>query len=485
MINYIGSTRQMEKIGILFTMNSQYNKIHDLPRGIVVIDIGSTNVKATLYDEKLTVLASKTTGSCLRDKLPYLSIDVDPVVAFAFAAIEEFDNLLPVDVVVPCSHGSSLALLDKNNELCLPVMSYNAEPPEDIIIEYRNIEPEFSEVFAPTNPGALTLARQLLWQETNFPRAFASVETILPLAQFLTLKLCGVAASEISALGAQTHLWDPKKGDYSNLAKTRGWAQKFAPIRPAWQSPGEITTAILRGQGQVLTGIHDSNANFYRYHNAGEFALLSTGTWIIAFDSAIDIERLDPLRDQVCNTTIFGDPVACCRFMGGQEFSIIAKNAPPNLANVEAIAGIVKDSIFCLPSFTNSGGPLPHTGGKGNIVGLNGDGNEFLASLAALYTAQMTSVALYALGTKGRVIVDGPFSVNLPYLKVLATCMPQCEIMSAGEGGTGMGAAMLALLSRDQPWNVNPPLQQIEPLTDINFSNYHRQWLDKADTTNI
>ncbi len=462
-------------------MNSRQNSI---PRGIVVIDIGSTNVKATLFDDKLNVLAGKSIASSLRNTTPYLSIDLDPVVTFAIRAIEEFDNLLPVDVVVPCSHGSSLALLDKNIELCLPVMSYNAEPPEDIAIEYRSIEPDFSEVFAPTNPGALTLARQLLWQESKFPGAFARVETMLPLAQFLTLKLCGVAASEISALGAQTHLWNPKEGDYSGLAKSRGWAQKFAPIRPAWESAGKITSAVLRGQGHVLTGIHDSNANFYRYHNAGEFALLSTGTWIIAFDSSIEIERLDPIRDQVSNTTIFGDPVACCRFMGGQEFSAIAKNAPPHLANIEFVASIVRDNIFCLPSFTDSGGPLPHTGGKGNIVGLIGDSDELPVNLASLYTAQMTSVALHALGTRGRVIVDGPFSNNMAYLKVLATCLPQCEVMSAGEGGTGMGAAMLALLFSGHPWSENPPLQRIESLNDIIFSDYHRKWLDKTGTTN-
>ena len=97
------------------------------------------------------------------------------------------------------AHGSALALLDETGALALPVMSYLADMPPDIAKAYAAIEPPFEEVLAPVNPGALTLARQLLWQETHFPDAFARVRTILPYAQYIACRLAGIAASEASA----------------------------------------------------------------------------------------------------------------------------------------------------------------------------------------------------------------------------------------------------------------------------------------------
>ena len=81
---------------------------------------------------------------------------------------------LPVDVIVPCAHGSALALLDEAGALALPVMDYLAEPPAEIVAAYREIAPPFAEVFCPVNPMALTLGLQLFWQETAFPEDFAA-----------------------------------------------------------------------------------------------------------------------------------------------------------------------------------------------------------------------------------------------------------------------------------------------------------------------
>ena len=76
----------------------------------------------------------------------------------------------------------------------------------------------------------------------------------------------------------------------------------------------------------MLCGIHDSNANYARYLAAGldDFALISTGTWLITFNPGLPLERLDPLRDTVSNSDLLGRPVACARFMGGREYALIA-----------------------------------------------------------------------------------------------------------------------------------------------------------------
>lgn len=417
------------------------------PRGIAVLDIGSTNTKAALFDAGLSLIAEETISSERNPAPPYLSIDPEQAIALADRILPEFDSILPVDVIVPCSHGSSAALLDMTGALALPIMSYEAEPPENIVSGYGELTPEFSEVFAPVNPQALTLARQIFWQETLHPDAFARIKTIVPLAQYAAFRLCGVLANEVSAMGAQTHVWAPQSKTYSQLAIDRGWASLFAPIHPAWEPLGHAGHLQLRGRGQVLTGVHDSNANLLLHLQHGQKTLLSTGTWIIGFVPGIPLESLDPRFDQVSNTTVFGDPVASCRFMGGREFEIVAGSASPRAASSQLALDLLRRGVTASPSFTDSGGPMPGTGNQGKITGrLETEAER--ASLASLYCAQMSALTLQRIGNTNPVIVDGPFAGNRAYMELLATCLPQNKVFaSKSSNGTAVGAASLALMA--------------------------------------
>jgi sugar (pentulose or hexulose) kinase len=376
-----------------------------------------------------------------------LSIDLDPVLEFAGRILPRFDSILPVGAIVPCSHGSAAALVDGTGELVLPIMSYEADPPPEIVDGYAAITPEFGEVFAPTNPLALTLARQFYWQETLFPEPFGKTSAIMPLAQYLAFRLCGIQANEVSAMGAQTHLWAPLARDYSRLAKQRGWAALFPPVRSAWDALGPIADIPMRGAAMVLAGVHDSNANLIPYLGGDRFTLLSTGTWIIGFAQGVELTELDPARDQVSNTTVFADPIASFRFMGGREFDLVADGAPPRLASRECVIDLLARGVRAWPSFTRSGGPVANSGGEGRIEGEVRDARE-RASLASLYCAQMTALAVRKSGSANRVIVDGPFVDNEVFLEVLAACLPdQAIYCSAIKSGTAIGAATLALMT--------------------------------------
>jgi len=452
------------------------------PRGIAVLDIGATNVKAHLFDADLNELAAESIPAARRDGPPYSSIDAEPIVTFAEATLPRFDRELPVDAIVPCAHGSALALMDASGGLSLPIMCYEAQPPPQVVDGYANIAPAFTEVFAPTNPMALTLGRQLYWQETLFPGAFASTSTMLPLAQYLTYRLCGSAANEVSAMGAQTHLWAPLQRDYSAIARQYGWASRFPTFRSAWEDLGRASNIPLRGHGKVLTGVHDSNANLLPFLGDAPFALLSTGTWVIGFANGIDIRALEPAHDQVSNTTIFGDPVASCRFMGGREFEILAQGAPPHAASSNIVAELLARGVSAWPAFTTSGGPVPNAGGKGHVEGIVRTAAE-RASLASLYCAQMSALALKKMGVVSRVIVDGPFSINLVYLEILAACLPGQAVLASGlRSGTALGAASLALMKGIEAVpNRARNLQRIAaPLQYVDNSAL-RRWFERVD----
>ncbi|MDJ0943221.1 MAG: hypothetical protein QNJ30_07145 [Kiloniellales bacterium] len=453
-------------------------------RGIAVLDVGSTNTRLMLFGSQGQVVAEARRASPHLPGPPYAALDPEPLLDLAAEALPAFDRRLPVDAVVPCAHGSALACLDAEGELALPVMDYEAEPPPEVLEAYARVAPAFAEVFAPTNPMALTLGLQLFWQEMVLAEAFARVASILPWGQYFALRLGGRAVSEVTALGAQTHLWDVRGRRFSSLARARGWDRRFAPPTRAWETVGLLDPRFrgdgFRGQGRVLAGIHDSNANYLRYLAAGlaPFTLLSSGTWIIGFDTETDIAGLDPQRDTATNSDVFGRPVACCRFMGGREWEVLAEGAPAVAATPAAVQDLVARGSTALPSFTDSGGPMPGSGGRGRLEGPPPQGPAERAALAALYCALMTAESLDAVGSRSRILVDGPFAENAAFLGLLAALRPGQGLFASRAGeGTAAGAALLALMTSDGGLpEIGIELSEVRPLDVAGLGDYRDAW---------
>jgi sugar (pentulose or hexulose) kinase len=343
--------------------------------------------------------------------------------------------------------------------------------------------PDFAESYSPLLPMALMHAMQLYWQQTVLPDAFAQTKTILPLMQYIAFGLGGRAATEVSSMSCQSHLVDMRDGTPSSISRSQGWDKLLAPEAKAWDGVGSFKLK-LHGQGQILAGVHDSNANYLRYLAGGQkhFTLLSTGTWIISFDTDADMMQLDHTRDIVANKDIFGQTIACSRFFGGKEFEIIAKAADGSKATLAAAAELVSTGIMALPSFTDSGGPIPKTGGKGKIIGPLPDTDEARASLASLYCALMMSESLDALNSNHAIIVDGPFSQNQVFLQLLASLRPKQSVYASHlRDGTATGAACLALMRGGLLTQADINMRNIAP-SNIELADYQREWKRRSTT---
>jgi len=420
---------------------------------VVVFDVGKTHVKLLAIESGGgDVIGALQTGNRPIDQSPYLHVDVDAIFLWLIEALTEFATHFKIDVIIPCAYGSTAALIDDDG-LVLPMMDYEAEPPFDIKQAYAEIAPAFDEVCCPINPGGLTLARQLFWQSRHFADLFKRARWILPAAQYWAWRLSGVVASEVTSLGAQTQLWNPRTHSASSLATSEGWSGKLPPLRKAFDQLGPLRSELAKTIGcgasppPVLAGIHDSNANYARYLAAGfeRFTLISSGTWLITFDSDLALDDLDPDRDMVSNTDLEGRPVACTRFMGGREFFEIAGgdglDCIPSMADV---ATLIESGTMALPSFTDSGGPFPGTGNRGRIVGAAPKSLMERAALASVYTALMVAVDLDLIGSRGQVIVDGSFADNRIFMTLLAVLRPSQSITaSRAKNGTALGAALL------------------------------------------
>ena len=460
------------------------------PAAIAVLDVGKTNVKLLAITPAGAILSSRQAPNAVRSGEPYPHCDTEHLWRWMTAALADLGERFAILAIVPTSYGSTAALVG-DAELVLPILDYEAEPPAEIAAAYAEIAPWFEECFCPINPAGLTLGRQLFWQSKLFPQEFTRARWILPFAQYWAWGLSGVPASEATSLGAQTQLWNPHERDYSSLVKRQGWLDKFPPLRNAWDVLGPLQFEIADRTGlsfetPVLCGIHDSNANFARYLAAGleDFALISTGTWLITFNPSLPLEALDPLRDTVSNTDLLGRPVACARFMGGREYALIAapeaNAARPTAADVQAL---IARGTMALPSFTRSGGPFPGTGGKGRISGPPPGSARERAALGCLYVALMASVGLELLHARAQVIVDGSFADNPLFAALLAALRPdQPVLVSTERAGTALGAALLVGWT-ERTARAPLSLRPVAPAAIPGLATYALDWRAAADAT--
>ena len=460
---------------------------HGKPRGIAVVDVGYTNTKIALFGSDGALVAERKAVSRHVQGAPYFHIDPEPMAALCRTALPELDQLLPIDAIVPCAHGAALACLDAHGELALPIMNYMAEPPPEIVADYRKIMPDFAETFCTLLPMALTHGLQLYWQSRTLPERFAKVTTIIPWIQYVGFILSGTAVTEISSMSCQTHLMDTRSQELSSLVRGQGWAERFPRMAKAWETIGVLKPDFkgegFRGEGRVLAGVHDSTANFMRYVCAGldRFTLVSTGTWSISFDPSTPLSELDPERDSNTNTDVLGRTVCCSRFFGGKEFEAVANGAPAEAATIGTVAALVARGTRAIPSFTPSGGPVPHSGGKGRIEGPAPADDRERASLAALYCAQMVSEQLHAIASKDDIIVDGPFAQNQVLLAVLAQLRPGQRVLGSDlRDGTTAGAAALALIEDGVLPTIGLKLIETRASAIAGLDRYHGHWREKA-----
>ena len=450
-------------------------------KAVVVLDVGKTHAKLVAIGDGRAVFELEAPNRSV-DSPPYRHFDVDGLWPWVVNGLGEMATRFVVEAIVPCSHGSGLAVMDEEG-LVLPAMDYTTEPPAEIRKAYLGIAPSFAECGCTAGPVSVTAAIQLYWQSRCFAEAFSRATRILSLAQFWAWRLSGIVASEITQLGAQTHLWNPNQRCFSSLAKAEGWDRLFPPLRPAWGRLGPIRAEIAKATGlpydcPVLCGIHDSSASYLAYQRGGyeRDTVLSTGTWIIGFNPLQPIDRLVAERDTVSNSAVQGQPLASSRYMGGQEYAFLAGEpaAVPKMAAAEAL---IAAGTTALPAFVDWGGP--YSGCRGRIEGpAPADATE-RATLAALYTALVTNTCLDLLDSKEGIIVEGHFAKNDVFCRALAGLRPgQTLRIVTSPGGSALGASLLF------QWEESKPLIALTPVAAspiAGLQDYAAQWQRRAD----
>jgi L-fuculokinase len=414
------------------------------PNATVVLDIGKTNAKLTLLDTAGAILAEQRCPNSIVQTGLYPHHDTERLWDWLQTMLAVFARQARITAIVPVTHGATAALVDTHG-LVLPILDYESSLPQTLAAEYAALRPAFADSLSPQLPCGLNLGLQLFWLARTYPREFSRTRHILTYPQYWAWRLSGMAASEVTSLGCHTDLWQPQQGTYSSLVHAMEWTQLFPPLQPAWTALGPVLHNDLLPACQVLCGIHDSNASLLRYLDAQGQAqprtVLSTGTWAIAAAFGAPLDRLDETADMLANVNALGQPVACMRFMGGREFSVLA-GASPQVCGVDDIARLVRQGSLALPCFAESGGPF--VGQAGRTVGPAPRTEQEHYALATLYCALMSDYCLDALDAQGPVTVEGSFTDNPHFASLLAALrLGQDVIVSQDASGTTCGGWML------------------------------------------
>jgi len=411
----------------------------DLRVCVAVLDVGKTNIKFSAVTKQGDVGEVLSTPNLVVRGEPWHYHDLANLSEWVFTTLADLCRRYPIEVVVPTGHGAAGVLVnDDPDELsALPQIDYEQDMPADIKARYAALSGSFFDRGSAMMGQASHHARQLYWMACHAPDVVAKARWFLSVPQYWAWRLCGVAASERSCLGSQSHLWNIVERGWTPIVHQHGWEEKLPPLRYAWERLGYIRPELQHRYGlpshlAVLTGGHDSSLNLYRYHAAGmpDVRLISSGTWSVGMCAATKLENIDEHRSMVINSDLKGGIVGGIIAMGGREFSRIAQDVDADVrASVEVIDDLITRGSFALPSFCDSDGPFVGSAGRGCYHGPALQNAAERLSMAVLYTALVSVALLDALGDSGEIVLDGTALRDPLYGIIIAALCPTSEVL--------------------------------------------------------
>ncbi|MGX5821016.1 FGGY-family carbohydrate kinase [Chitinophaga lutea] len=415
---------------------------------IAVFDIGKTNKKLFLFDEGYQIVFERT------ERLePGFDEDGDP--CEDLAALRRFvsstlemvlrDARFDVKAVNCSAYGASLVHTGADGSPLTPLYDYLKPYPSALrqsLYERYGGQAAFCRQTASPALGSLNSGLQLYRLKMERPALFAQIRHTLHLPQYLAFLLTGQPCSDLTSIGCHTHLWDFERQAYHRWVSETGLVEKLAPLLPGRQ------TLAARAPGARFvtgTGLHDSSAALIPYLlEPGEpFALLSTGTWCITLnpfnDTPLTEEEL--AQDCLCYLTYDGRPVKASRLFAGQmhedgvkklsaKFHVDLAHFHTMPFQPEIIAQLRRGSAEENASFA------------------------YHALMLDIMEKQRhaTNLALHGSDVK-RLYVDGGFSNNEIFMRLLADVFPHMQVCAASvPQATAIGAAMAI----HEAWNTSP-----------------------------
>jgi sugar (pentulose or hexulose) kinase len=440
---------------------------------IAIFDIGKTNKKLFLFDEKYKIVLERTTQfEETTDEDGDACENIDSLRTFVTESIREILSKSEFDVraINFTSYGASFVYLDEKGIAAAPIYNYLKPYPPDLLQQFYGSyggEENFSLQTASPVLGNLNSGLQIYRLKYQKPELYAKIQTALHLPQYLSYLVSGKPVSEITSIGCHTNLWNFKTNNYHEWVDKEGVAKKLPGVIP---SNKIISTDINSVALKTGVGLHDSSAALIPYliSFADPFILISTGTWCISMnpfnESPLTASELK--QDCLCYMTYHGTPVKASRLFAGNEHEIQTKKLAEyfHVSNdyfkmVTFSEELTRDLLKKESREVNEnitlkdGSPLFgfYNRNMGNFSSYEAAYHQLILDIMKLQIASTKLVAnSYPVKT---IFVDGGFSKNPVYMNLLANAFPDKKVFASSvPEATALGAA----LAIHEHWNNHP-----------------------------
>ncbi len=433
-----------------------------------IFDIGKTNKKLLLYDEDLNVVEQHQTHLPeTEDEDGFPAEDIEALSKWVKAQLQSLLDKHGSEIghLNFSTYGATLVHLGAHGEPVTPVYNYLKPYPEELLEQFYDQYGDPATIARETaSPqlGMLNSGMQLYRLRHRRPEQFVKIYNTLHFPQYFYYLFTGKPANEYTSLGCHTNLWHYGRQDYHSWVYDERLARLFPPLMPATSA----TPADFEGHElQVGIGIHDSSAALLPYllSEKTPFILLSTGTWSIAMNpfnhKELNKEELE--QDCLNYMQIDGRPVRASRLFLGKEYegqamalaerygkqedAHRALRFDPDLYRKASERNQRYFSWKHLPEYL----PSPADGHPEDLSSFEMAHHQLMYELVE---AQRHSLNLVKSEEKvEKIFVDGGFSQNELYLKILAAALPEQQVIAAeAASGSALGAA-LAVRGKDVP----------------------------------
>ena len=402
---------------------------------IAIFDIGKTNKKLILFDKDYQLVWERTIQlEETSDADGFPCEDIKALSGWMLSSLQAIldDPSYYLRAINCAAYGASFVLLDEGGQVIAPLSNYLKPYPEELLQQFYDTyggRPELCRATASPPLGSLNSGLQLYRLKKEDPELFSRLHYALHLPQYLAYLLTGHAFSDITSIGCHTHLWNFDKSDYHDWVYREGIDKKLAPIHPSSGIAGYYQKI------PVGVGLHDSSAALVPYLQTFHepFVLLSTGTWCISmnpFNHSL-LTDTELQKDCLCYLSYEGCHVKASRLFLGYEHE----------QQVKKLAAQFDKPLHYYKHLRYD--PAPEAGYE----------KAYHQQVQDLVQKQVESTGLVLQeGNINRIYVDGGFSRNDVYMKMLAAAFPAYELRTAE---VAQASALGAAMAMHQHWNTH------------------------------
>jgi len=228
---------------------------------IAVFDIGKTNKKFLLFDEKYKVVHQESISIPeIVDEDGFPCEDLDTLVEWVDEKWAEGlkNRNFKIKALNFTTYGASLVFLDASGKRLGCMYNYLKPFPPELQTEFEKKYGDLSLETASPRLGMLNSGMQLYWLKNIKPEIFEATKYAMHFPNFLAYHFSGKAVSDLTSIGCHTILWDFEKEFYHPWVRKEGAAYKLhlpcqkagSPLQATLQTHPKLPLPPCRSQEQ-------------------------------------------------------------------------------------------------------------------------------------------------------------------------------------------------------------------------------------------